>query len=182
VDRTRPLAAASHQQRSVNRFVLSCFRDMSDREGWQVVQQTGEGEQHECAAEWTDMGVRAFVAPYIDGMHRAFAAADAVVCRGGAGTVADLWASGRPSLILPYPHHRDRHQALNARPLVEAGGAVVADDLVDPGRNAAAHAESLRRLLDDNERAAMNQSMASLGPADGASQLADRILTGSTSR
>ncbi|MEL7483320.1 MAG: glycosyltransferase [Planctomycetota bacterium] len=177
--RTLLVTGGSQGARSVNRFVLSCFPDMSEHDGWQVVHQTGEGEQHECAAAWTDMGVRAFVAPYIDGMHRAFAAADAVVCRGGAGTVADLWASGRPALILPYPHHRDRHQALNARPLVEAGGAVVADDLIDPGRNSAAHAESLRRLLDDAERSTMTRGMASLGPADGASQLADRILTGS---
>ncbi len=172
------VTGGSQGARSVNRFVLACFRGGLGGDGWQVVHQTGEGEQAECAASWTDLGVRAFVAPYIDGMERAFAAADAVVCRGGAGTVADLWASGRPSLILPYPHHRDRHQALNAEPLAKAGGAMVVDDLIDPAQNASAHAGSLGRLLDDAHRRSMADAMASLGPADGAAQLAERVLAG----
>ncbi|MEM7623813.1 MAG: glycosyltransferase [Planctomycetota bacterium] len=176
--RTLLVTGGSQGARSVNRFVLACFRELEARGGWQVVHQTGEGEQAECAAAWTDMGVRAFVSPYIDGMPRAFAAADAVVCRGGAGTVADLWASGKPAVILPYPYHRDRHQALNAKPLADAGGAIVVEDLIDPARNAASYGDALRVLLDDTHRQAMVRAMSELGPADGAEQLAGLILAG----
>lgn len=176
--RTLLVTGGSQGARSVNRFVLACFRELGERAPWQVVHQTGEGEQAECAAAWTDLGVRAFVSPYIDGMERAFAAADAAVCRGGAGTVADLWASATPALILPYPYHRDRHQAINADPLVRAGGAAVVEDHVDPARNASAHGGALRSLLDDAHRSAMAQAMSGLGPADGAEQLAMRILAG----
>lgn len=173
------ITGGSQGARSVNRFIIEHMRSLDDRAAWQIVHQTGDGEQEACAAAWTDLGVRAFVAPYIDGMERAFAAADAVVCRGGAGAVADLWASGRPAVILPYPYHRDQHQARNAEPLVKAGGAMVVEDLIDPGRNAAAHGEAIRRLLDDGARQAMAKAMVSLGPADGALQLAERVLAGS---
>ncbi|MEO1715575.1 MAG: glycosyltransferase [Planctomycetota bacterium] len=175
--RTLLVTGGSQGARSVNRFMLAFWQKMEDREGWQVIHQTGEGEEAECAAAWSDLGVLAHVAPYIDGMERAFAAADAVVCRGGAGTIADLWASGRPALVLPYPYHRDRHQALNAEPLVAAGGAIVADDLINPARNAAAHGEVFGRLLDDDARGRMASAMAALGPADGATQLAERLLS-----
>ncbi len=176
--RTLLVTGGSQGARSVNRFVLACLREHREMDAWQVIHQTGEGEQAECAAAWTELGIRAFVAPYIDGMERAFAAADAVVCRGGAGTIADLWASGRPALILPYPYHRDRHQALNAAPLAEVGGATLVEDHVDPIRNANAHGEPLRRLLDDAERGAMARAMGGLGPADGAETLARRVLGG----
>ncbi|MEL6496993.1 MAG: UDP-N-acetylglucosamine--N-acetylmuramyl-(pentapeptide) pyrophosphoryl-undecaprenol N-acetylglucosamine transferase [Planctomycetota bacterium] len=176
--RTLLVTGGSQGARSVNRFVLAAFRDLAGRSSWQVVHQTGDGEHEACAAAWSDLGVSAFVAPYIDGMERAFAAADAVVCRGGAGTIADLWASRRPAVVLPYPYHRDRHQARNAEPLRSAGGVIIADDLVDPARNTRAHAESLGLLLDDARRAAMASAMASLGPADGARQVADRVLRG----
>lgn len=171
------VTGGSQGARSVNRFVIEALRATDDLAGWQVIHQTGEGEEQECAAAWTAMGVRAFVGPYIDRMERAFAAADAAVCRGGAGTIADLWASKTPALILPYPHHRDRHQTLNAEPLTKVGGAIVAHDHVDPAQNASAHGGELRRLLDDRERASMRQALGGLGPADGAARLAEILLS-----
>lgn len=61
-------------------------------------------------------------------MDRLFAAADLVICRGGGTTVAELMAVGRPALIVPYPHHKDRQQFHNARVLERVGAATICEE------------------------------------------------------
>jgi UDP-N-acetylglucosamine--N-acetylmuramyl-(pentapeptide) pyrophosphoryl-undecaprenol N-acetylglucosamine transferase len=57
-----------------------------------------------------------------------YAAADLVICRGGGTTVAELVAAGRPAIIVPYPHHRDRQQVHNAEVLVAVDAAVLIEE------------------------------------------------------
>nr|WP_034272841.1 undecaprenyldiphospho-muramoylpentapeptide beta-N-acetylglucosaminyltransferase [Haloechinothrix halophila] len=65
--------------------------------------------------------------PYLDRMDLAYAAADAVLCRSGAMTVAEVSAVGLPAVFVPLPHGNGE-QALNAEPAVKAGAAVMVDD------------------------------------------------------
>ena len=66
--------------------------------------------------------------PYLERMDLAYAAADLVVCRSGAMTVAEVSAVGLPAVFVPLPHGNGE-QALNAQPVVSAGGArLVADE------------------------------------------------------
>ena len=60
---------------------------------------------------------------FLDDMPRRFAAADLVLSRSGASTVAELAAAGKPSLLIPFPQAADDHQRKNAEALVEAGAA-----------------------------------------------------------
>jgi UDP-N-acetylglucosamine--N-acetylmuramyl-(pentapeptide) pyrophosphoryl-undecaprenol N-acetylglucosamine transferase len=60
-------------------------------------------------------------------MASAYAWADLVVCRAGALTVAELCAVGLPALFVPYPGAVDDHQTANARPMANAGAAVIID-------------------------------------------------------
>ena len=53
----------------------------------------------------------------------AIAAADLLVCRSGASTVAELCAAGRPAVFVPFPQAADDHQTRNAEALVQAGAA-----------------------------------------------------------
>nr|WP_223199042.1 undecaprenyldiphospho-muramoylpentapeptide beta-N-acetylglucosaminyltransferase [Solihabitans fulvus] len=72
--------------------------------------------------------------PYLERMDLAYAAADAVLCRSGAMTVAEVSAVGLPSVFVPLPHGNGE-QALNARPVVDAGGGLlVADEEMTPER------------------------------------------------
>ena len=72
--------------------------------------------------------------PYLERMDLALAAADLAICRAGAMTVAELSAVGLPAVYVPLPHGNGE-QGLNARPLVEAGGAVLVDDAeLNPGK------------------------------------------------
>ncbi|MGH3461190.1 MAG: undecaprenyldiphospho-muramoylpentapeptide beta-N-acetylglucosaminyltransferase [Kribbellaceae bacterium] len=67
------------------------------------------------------------VLQYVDRMDLAYAAADLVVCRSGANTVTEVSGIGLPAVYVPLPHGNGE-QALNARPVVDAGGGLLVDD------------------------------------------------------
>jgi UDP-N-acetylglucosamine--N-acetylmuramyl-(pentapeptide) pyrophosphoryl-undecaprenol N-acetylglucosamine transferase len=140
---------------------------------WQVIHQTGAKAADAARSAYERAGVRAWVGEFIESMGRAWGAADLAICRAGAGNVAEAWANRVPCVFLPYPHHRDQHQAHNARALADAGGAVIAPDAIDPQANLQRHADTLRALLTDHARlGAMHNALGALGPADGAAQAA----------
>ena len=63
--------------------------------------------------------------PFEDRMDLAYAAADLVVARAGATTVAELAALGVPSILVPWPLAAEDHQTANARALADVGGALL---------------------------------------------------------
>jgi UDP-N-acetylglucosamine--N-acetylmuramyl-(pentapeptide) pyrophosphoryl-undecaprenol N-acetylglucosamine transferase len=85
-------------------------------------------------------------------MANLLAAADLVIGRSGAVSVAEFAAAGTPSICMPYPYHRDRHQYLNAGKLVEAGAAVIVDDLQDEKDRAEWLWEELEELMKDQDK------------------------------
>ena len=72
--------------------------------------------------------MRFTLVPYLDDPSPAYAAADLVVARAGASTLAELAASGRPSLLIPYPYASEDHQSANARFFAESGAARLLHD------------------------------------------------------
>jgi UDP-N-acetylglucosamine--N-acetylmuramyl-(pentapeptide) pyrophosphoryl-undecaprenol N-acetylglucosamine transferase len=106
-------------------------------------------------------------------MELAYAAADLVVARAGATTIAEVSVCGLPSLLVPYPHATGDHQRANALALQRAGGAAILhdDDLSGP-----VLAMRLRELLDDDRRrTAMAASAAGFGRPDAAEALAHAV-------
>lgn len=99
--------------------------------GVEVLHLAGTGHGPGVEAAWREVGVRAVVREYLGEMEDAYAAADLVVCRSGASTVAELCALGLPSVLVPIPHSTGRVQEANARVLEGAGAAVIA--LEGPG-------------------------------------------------
>ncbi len=99
------------------------------------IHQTGSAAHEALAQKFAESGVEGEVAPFIDDMPAAFARADLVVCRAGAGAVAELAAAGKPSILVPLPHAADQHQLRNAEAFEKAGAAVlVLDHEMDGGR------------------------------------------------
>ncbi len=107
---------------------------------------------------------------YEDRMEAVYAAADLVVCRAGAMTVAELAAAGVPSVLVPLPGAPGDHQTANARVLERAGAAVL---LPDPACRSDDLATLLDGLLDDPDRLeAMGRAAASMGHRDAAAAAA----------
>ena len=153
---------------ALNRFLAAHARALVQA-GLQVLHQTGPGRAAEGAGEFA--GYRAF--EYIDDMAGALDAATLVLCRGGAATLAEVAARTRPALVVPYPHHADRHQERNALAL-GAGVRIVPEERLD-----AALVATLARLAGEDgarERAAMSRALASAIPHDGVARLADELL------
>jgi len=94
----------------------------------------------------TGARVRAVFMPFCDRMAELFSAADLVVSRSGAGTIAELIRCGTPSVLVPFPHSADGHQDANAAWLEDAGGA-----LVRPQSALAGLREEVVSLLADEE-------------------------------
>lgn len=111
--------------------------------------------------------------PYLERMDLALAAADLAICRAGAMTVAELSAVGLPAVYVPLPHGNGE-QGLNARPLAEAGGAVLVDDAeLNPGKVV----EVVVAILTDSQRlAAMSTAARVAGHPEADDVLAKIVL------
>lgn len=100
-----------------------------------VVHQTGSADEGLVRSGYQQAGITARVIPFIDDMAAPLAAADLVVARAGAMTVSELALAGRPSILVPYPFHRDHQQEHNARTLERVGAAVIVPDDDHLGEN-----------------------------------------------
>lgn len=88
-----------------------------------VLHQTGGDAYDRLARDFPSAGVNGEVVPFIADMPGAFADADLVVCRSGAGAVAELAAAGKPSILVPFPFAADQHQLKNAEAFARAGAS-----------------------------------------------------------
>ena len=91
----------------------------------QVTHQCGKGNADAVQACYADTQVTVTVHEFIEDVAAAMAAADVVVCRAGAATLAELAASGVGAVLVPYPHAAADHQTANARYYSEQGAAVL---------------------------------------------------------
>jgi len=111
--------------------------------------------------------------PYIDAMDLAYAAADAVLGRCGAMTVAEVSAVGLPAVYVPLPHGNGE-QALNAAPVVAAEGGVLVPDAELTGDRVLA--ELVPLLTDPARLAVMGAAARRSAHADAADRLARLVL------
>jgi UDP-N-acetylglucosamine--N-acetylmuramyl-(pentapeptide) pyrophosphoryl-undecaprenol N-acetylglucosamine transferase len=99
-----------------------------------IVHQTGADAHAAIAADFAAAGVDGEVCPFIEDMPAAFAGADLVVGRSGAGAVAELAAAAMPSILVPFPFAADDHQRKNAEAMARAGAARLVADSEMNGR------------------------------------------------
>ncbi|HEU5242433.1 MAG TPA: undecaprenyldiphospho-muramoylpentapeptide beta-N-acetylglucosaminyltransferase [Ornithinibacter sp.] len=162
------VTGGSQGARRLNQSVSGASRSLGDA-GVQVLHVVGP--KCEATPERTD--VPYVVVPYVDRMDHAYAAADLVVCRGGASSVTEAAAVGLPAVFVPLPIGNGE-QDHNARPVVDAGGGLlVADAAMTPEWVAA----SVPALATDSERLArMGAAAAALIPRDADEKLARIVL------
>ena len=175
--KTLLVTGASLGARTVNRAIVSLLRDRGLAAGWQVLHLAGHGEYEEVASAYRAMSVAAVARPYADDMGLAYAAADLVVARAGASTIAEILAVGLPAVFLPYPFHKDRHQWHQARALEVHGAAAVVEDR--PGAPATWRdlGDVLASLMADASRlATMSEKARAIGRPRAAEEIARAVL------
>lgn len=140
----------------------------------ELVQQTGEADLAMVRSACERAGLPARVEPFFYDMDREMNGADLLVCRAGATTLAELTASGCPSILVPLPTAADDHQRKNADVLVHAGAAEVIDQHGLTGR---VLAERILALAADPERRRrMAEAARGLARPDAAARIVDRAL------
>jgi UDP-N-acetylglucosamine--N-acetylmuramyl-(pentapeptide) pyrophosphoryl-undecaprenol N-acetylglucosamine transferase len=160
---------------AINRIVgeaLDGLQHLKDR--LRFIHQVGEKDLETMTATYRERGFAADVSPFITDMAAAYHKADLLICRAGATSIAEITASGKASILIPFPFAVNDHQAQNAEVLSRTGAAeVIAEkDLSGPGL-----ARVLERLY-QNPCAVrkMEAAAAALGKRQAARDIVDICL------
>jgi UDP-N-acetylglucosamine--N-acetylmuramyl-(pentapeptide) pyrophosphoryl-undecaprenol N-acetylglucosamine transferase len=142
--------------------------------GLEITHQTGERDLEMVRDGYRRAGLQARVEPFLYAMDREMKAADVIVCRAGATTLAELTAAGRPSILIPLPTATDDHQRKNAEALVVNGAARMIEQRSLSGELLAAEVAALAG--NEAEHRAMSAAARRMAKPDAARVIVDRIL------
>jgi UDP-N-acetylglucosamine--N-acetylmuramyl-(pentapeptide) pyrophosphoryl-undecaprenol N-acetylglucosamine transferase len=156
---------------SINKTMPQVVNDAITND-YQIIWQTGEtdiqsennGRKHPNIKE----------VKFVDRMDCAYAAADIIVSRSGATTLAELTRLGKPAILIPYPFAAANHQEMNAQTMVESGAAIMIKD-ADIQK---ALLPAVRELLfDDKKQSTMREKSLALGRSEAGREIAKKILS-----
>jgi UDP-N-acetylglucosamine--N-acetylmuramyl-(pentapeptide) pyrophosphoryl-undecaprenol N-acetylglucosamine transferase len=136
-----------------------------------IIHQTGREDLAFVSQGYRDKGFDALVRPFFEDMASCYEAADLVICRAGAGTIAELSICGKAAVLIPYPHAAHQHQLLNARKLMERGAARMIEDGVLNGALLAG--EILTLYGQSEEREKMERAIQSMARPKAAQEIVD---------
>jgi UDP-N-acetylglucosamine--N-acetylmuramyl-(pentapeptide) pyrophosphoryl-undecaprenol N-acetylglucosamine transferase len=142
--------------------------------GLAITHQTGERDLELVRDGYRRAGIEARVEPFLFAMDREIKAADLVVCRAGATTIAELTTAGRPAVLVPLPTAADDHQRKNAEVLGVAGAAEVVEQKDLQG---GALAVRILALVNAPDRlASMASAARTLARPDAVKVIADKAI------
>jgi UDP-N-acetylglucosamine--N-acetylmuramyl-(pentapeptide) pyrophosphoryl-undecaprenol N-acetylglucosamine transferase len=132
------VTGGSRGARRLNQVMLEAYQRLflgnSSLVQLQVIHLTGAAEYRPLCQQMDQMGINAdkigkiVIKPYLQEMEYALQAADLVICRAGAATLAEITALGLPGILIPYPFATGDHQYHNARYLERQGAAVLINE------------------------------------------------------
>lgn len=174
----------SQGARAINSLVITVLAALRDA-GVDLLHQTGPHDLDRVREAYKSHGyspedVEDRVIPFIHDMADAYRRADLALCRAGATTLAELAATGTPSVLIPFPFAAHDHQTGNARAMAAVGGAVLTPENETEDRDMAG---LLLSLLRDPERLdAMARGARALARPEAAGAVAEEIIKLATLR
>ncbi len=183
--KTLMVVGGSLGARTLNHTLTDDLDMIAGRKDVQLIWQTGKGyidEVRAALASRSGEPVRTphpagwenlYVTDFIGNMQLAYAAADLVVSRAGAGSIAELCLLGKPAVLVPSPNVAEDHQTKNAMALVKKGAAVCVKD-ADASQELVSTALG---LLDDKEKLEnLSRNIARLAVRDSADKIAEEVM------
>lgn len=159
--------------RTINETILAGLTSMVDA-GLQIWWQTGRFYFDDMQRRM-DAALLPYVkmVPFIDDMNQAYHAADLVVSRAGALSIAELAVAGKPVILVPSPNVAEDHQTRNAEALVARGAAVL---IRDTDAAAALVPAVLNLAFDTPRRKILADSISGMARPDATSEIVDEIV------
>jgi len=175
--KTLLITGASQGARSINLALVELAGDFKGLPDWQIIHLTGEADLAACRDGYKRAGVEAKTIDFTENMPGCMAAADLIVSRAGASTLAEITVMRLASILMPYPYDRKKHQLANARVLVKANAAELVEDTGDPKANARLLRPVLRQLMhSDEHRRRLSRAVTALGKTNAAEIIAAELI------
>jgi UDP-N-acetylglucosamine--N-acetylmuramyl-(pentapeptide) pyrophosphoryl-undecaprenol N-acetylglucosamine transferase len=167
---TMLVMGGSQGAQGLNRAVCTALPEL-DPERIQFLHLTGKEGEEEVRQAYAQTGLTHHVAPFCDDMHAVLHSADGALCRSGASSLSELAFFGIPSILVPYPFAAENHQTFNAKPLADAGAALLCPESELTGPRLA---ELIRtHLLEAKAREAMQKNLQSFSSHDANIKICD---------
>lgn len=138
-----------------------------------VSHQARAEDLDEVQRTYAEAGIAVEASPFFDDVPQRMAQAQLVISRAGASSIADITAIGRPAILIPLPSATADHQSANARPLANAGAAIVLTEMSVDAKGLGGDILSI--LTDPSRAAAMAHDARSMGRPDAAVRLAELV-------
>ncbi|MHC4206250.1 MAG: UDP-N-acetylglucosamine--N-acetylmuramyl-(pentapeptide) pyrophosphoryl-undecaprenol N-acetylglucosamine transferase [Planctomycetota bacterium] len=172
------ITGASSGSENINNAICSLLDKLAAfANDWQIVHLAGRNNYEKVYSQYRDAKISNKVVSYFDDMPDLLSAADLVIGRSGAVSVAEYASAAVSSICIPYPYHRDKHQYLNAGKLVEVGAAIIVDDLPDEKDRSEWLWEELGKLMKDQKaRQVMSEGCRIIAYPDADRKIAEQLL------
>lgn len=140
----------SQGAQSINKAVIEALDSLDDWKGrLRFIHQTGERQLEDVKRAYERKGFEADVRSFFNNFHEQYAAADLIVARSGATTVAEVKAAGRAAILVPFPFATDDHQTKNARAMADEKAALLISNSDLTGKRLA---DAIRDLMGNPQR------------------------------
>jgi len=157
----------------INRAAMESLAGLEEvRPFTKIVHQAGRDEAEIVSRGYQQKGFDAMVRPFFEDMADQIRAADLVICRAGASTIAELAICGKAAILVPYPHAARQHQLINAQKLADLGAARL---IRDEALNGTSFADAILHLYrHPEERKKMEKAIRQMGHPRAAQEIVDR--------
>jgi UDP-N-acetylglucosamine--N-acetylmuramyl-(pentapeptide) pyrophosphoryl-undecaprenol N-acetylglucosamine transferase len=167
------VTGGSQGARHINEAVCGMLKSLKES-GMQVIHLTGSEGYQAFSSAHVASGVKSCVKPFESRMKLAFDAADIIISRAGASSLAEISATGKPAILVPYPFATDNHQYHNAKLLSDNNAAML---VLDKDITPEMLLSKMNLLMaDEGKRSELSRNCAKYFVPDSANKMAAIVL------
>ena len=140
----------------------------------EIYHQTGQKDIELVENKYRDLKIKADVFSFSENIHELYKKSDLIISRSGAGTISEITAMGKPSVLIPFPYAAHNHQLFNAKYMEKAGASVIIED---SALDAKVLSDKIKKILYTDNWKKMAEQSKKLGKPDAAKQIVEELYT-----